>query len=205
VPTRKFPLRRTPSQERSLQTVDAILEATARVLTQDGFAACSTNRVAKVAGVSIGSLYQYFPDKDSLTVALLDREVTRSEDQVAAHLKAAQPTTVEAAARALVQGLTIAVRPRRALLKVLLAELHGVDAATRLQDRQVHQEARIATLLRAHQPELKARRPELAALLIVTLLSGVVRRIVVEQPEWLDDATLEEDLTRMILSYLRTG
>lgn len=53
--------RKTPRQQRSQATVDAMVDAAARILATDGFAMMSTNRVAGVAGVSIGSLYQYFP------------------------------------------------------------------------------------------------------------------------------------------------
>ena len=63
--------RKTASQERSRATVDAILEATARILIKEGFDKASTNRVAEVAGVSVGSLYQYFPSKDALVAALM--------------------------------------------------------------------------------------------------------------------------------------
>lgn len=66
--------RKSPAQKRSAETVDAILEAAARILEKAGFAGYNTNAVAERAGVSIGSLYQYFPGKDALTVALIERE-----------------------------------------------------------------------------------------------------------------------------------
>src|SRR5262249_7474993 len=66
-------LRKLPVQERSRVTVEALLEATARILVKEGFDAASTNRIAAVAGVSVGSLYQYFPSKESLVAALIDR------------------------------------------------------------------------------------------------------------------------------------
>src|SRR5260370_17574340 len=67
------PRRKAPSQERARATVDAILEATARVLVADGFDGASTNRIAQTAGVSVGTLYQYFPSKESLVAELIDR------------------------------------------------------------------------------------------------------------------------------------
>jgi AcrR family transcriptional regulator len=66
--------RKTPTQRRSADTVDAIIEAAARILEQQGFEGYTTNAVAQRAGVSIGSLYQYFPGKDALTSALIERE-----------------------------------------------------------------------------------------------------------------------------------
>jgi hypothetical protein len=65
--------RKAASQQRSRLTVHAILEATARILIREGFDKASTNRIAEVAGVSVGSLYQYFPGKEAIVAALIDR------------------------------------------------------------------------------------------------------------------------------------
>ncbi|GAB2879938.1 hypothetical protein GCM10027093_13860 [Paraburkholderia jirisanensis] len=66
--------RKAPLQRRSAATVEAILEAAARILETTGFGGYTTNAVAQLAGVSIGSLYQYFPNRDALTAALIERE-----------------------------------------------------------------------------------------------------------------------------------
>ena len=75
-PTRSGALepRKYPAQPRSADTVATILEAAARILERHGFAGYNTNAVAGLAGVSIGSLYQYFPNKDALVAALVARE-----------------------------------------------------------------------------------------------------------------------------------
>src|SRR4051812_12682186 len=65
--------RKNASQDRSRATVDALVEATARILVKDGFDRASTNRIAETAGVSIGSLYQYFPGKDALVAEVINR------------------------------------------------------------------------------------------------------------------------------------
>ncbi|NJP09964.1 MAG: TetR/AcrR family transcriptional regulator [Leptolyngbyaceae cyanobacterium RU_5_1] len=72
---RKIPTtpRKLPQQDRSKVTVDAILTATTHILTAEGYAKASTNRIAELAGVSIGSLYQYFPNKEALAAALVER------------------------------------------------------------------------------------------------------------------------------------
>jgi AcrR family transcriptional regulator len=67
--------RRKPRQDRSRQTVDAILEAAAQVFERHGYAAGTTNRIAQRAGVSIGSLYQYFPNKDAIVMELARRHI----------------------------------------------------------------------------------------------------------------------------------
>jgi AcrR family transcriptional regulator len=76
--------RKTPRQRRATHTVDALLEAAAQVLESEGLAGFNTNAVARRAGASIGSLYQYFPSKDALTLALLlDQQEERPEFQAA--------------------------------------------------------------------------------------------------------------------------
>ncbi len=67
--------RKAPTQARSIATVEAMVEATARILVAEGPEACTTNRIAEVAGVSIGSLYQYFPSREALLAALVEREL----------------------------------------------------------------------------------------------------------------------------------
>jgi AcrR family transcriptional regulator len=71
----KKPVRRKPQQYRWHQTVEAILHAVIRILKREGFEAITTNRIAEVAGVSIGSVYQYFPDKRAIFVALHQRHI----------------------------------------------------------------------------------------------------------------------------------
>jgi AcrR family transcriptional regulator len=71
----RAPTRREPKQHRSRQTVEAVLEAVPHVLRRHGAEAITTNRVAEAAGVSIGSLYQYFPNKQAIFMALHDRHV----------------------------------------------------------------------------------------------------------------------------------
>ncbi len=70
---RKTTMRKEPRQERSKATVDAVVHAAARILSDHGWAGFTTNRVAETAGVSIGSLYQYFPDKISIVEAVRHR------------------------------------------------------------------------------------------------------------------------------------
>lgn len=74
IPTQALSARKKPGQSRSAATYDAIVEAAARILERSGHARFTTNEVADLAGVSIGSLYQYFPNKDSITRALMERE-----------------------------------------------------------------------------------------------------------------------------------
>src|SRR5580698_2166450 len=79
--------RRAPKQARSEATVEAIIEAAAQVFERHGYAAGTTNRIAERAGVSIGSLYQYFPNKDAILVALSRRHLQEGMAQLLPHLQ----------------------------------------------------------------------------------------------------------------------
>ena len=88
VPVLDSPLspRKSPRQERSRRTVERILDAAARIFHEQGYAGATTNDIADEAGVSVGSLYQYFPNKDALLVALTKRHIESTTSQVAALL-----------------------------------------------------------------------------------------------------------------------
>src|SRR5450432_4174266 len=80
--------RKSPRQERARVTVDAILTATTQVLLNEGLDSVSTSRIAAVAGVSIGTLYQYFPNKESLLCGLFDAHLLRLRTAFAAEMPA---------------------------------------------------------------------------------------------------------------------
>src|SRR5580704_705280 len=91
--------RKSASQERSRSTVNALLQATARILIKEGYDRASTNRIAEVAGVSIGSLYQYFPSKEALVAALIDRHRQKVMASVRGELAAATDLPLPEAVR----------------------------------------------------------------------------------------------------------
>lgn len=99
------PARRTPRQYRSQQTVEAVLAAVPLVLKRYGAGAMTTNRIAEVAGVSIGSIYQYFPDKRSVFSALHERHVAETRSILERHAAASGSSSFSAFAVGLVEDL----------------------------------------------------------------------------------------------------
>lgn len=97
--------RREPKQKRSQQTVEAVLEAVQLVVKRHGMRAITTNRIAEAAGVSIGSLYQYFPDKRAIFAALHDRHVDEVRQLIEQTMTACRLAPLDEFARELVQGL----------------------------------------------------------------------------------------------------
>src|SRR5262245_13011013 len=122
------------SQERSRLTVDALLEGTARVLLKEGYDRASTNRIAQAAGVSIGSLYQYFPTKEALVAALTERHTQELADVVLDAMREVSELPLEAGVRALIRSAIDAHRVDPKLHRVLTEQvprfgrLENVDA-----------------------------------------------------------------------------
>ena len=96
--------RKQAKQDRSRHTVEALLQATARVLSREGYDKASTNRIAEVAGVNIGSLYQYFPNKDALVAALIDRHIDELRSVMNQSMTTLLMNPAPVAARAVVEA-----------------------------------------------------------------------------------------------------
>jgi len=115
--------RKTATQERSRQTVDVLLEATARILVKDGYDKASTNRIAVAAGVSIGSLYQYFPSKEALVAAVIDRHMGEMLELVREELVEVATRPVDVVVRKLVAAMIDAHRADPKLHRVLVEQI----------------------------------------------------------------------------------
>jgi AcrR family transcriptional regulator len=116
-------LRKTPRQARSRSTVEAILEAAERVLRTEGYGAASTNRVARVAGFSVGSLYQYFDDKRAVVGALVDQALRAEAERFAQALDSLTRVERGVACERMLLLVLGERRSRAHLLRIL--DLHG--------------------------------------------------------------------------------
>jgi AcrR family transcriptional regulator len=114
--------RRQPQQRRALETVDVVLQGAVRVLGRDGVDAVTTNRIAEAAGVSIGSLYQYFPDKRAIFAALHELHACRVKCVIEQKLEHHAESAIEPLALALLDGLIDEHAAHPAQLHMLLAE-----------------------------------------------------------------------------------
>src|SRR5208282_3960199 len=101
----KTAVRRRPRQRRAHQTVEAVLDSVVRILKREGVDAVTTNRIAEVAGVSIGSVYQYFPDKRAIYVALHQRHVDQIDRIVESTLVDHAASSLDDFVRAMIDAM----------------------------------------------------------------------------------------------------
>src|SRR3954469_24279894 len=168
--------RKRPRQARSKATVDTILEATTRVLVKQGFDGLSTNAVAAAAGVSIGSLYQYFPNKEALVSALIERHIEDMNSALLAELSRVARLPIAEAARCVIE-LTIrahAIDPE--LHRVLTEQVPRIGKLAKLRELDEICHRMIVGLLKARQAELAIRDPDLSAFILVSTIESIVHR-----------------------------
>ena len=183
-------------------TVDAILEATIRVLEREGADAATTSRVAEVAGVSVGTLYQYFANRDAILNALQDRELERASQLMSGLLGRSERASEQDIARAVVEALLKSYRAAPALHRVLAVE--GLRVTP--HDRVLAFDARVVGTIRAFLslPGMRVRRTNLdaAAFVIYQAVRAAMLAYLLEEPAGLDDRSLVDELTDLILRYL---
>lgn len=197
--------RRQPRQVRSQQMVEAILEATARVLAERGYAATNTNLVAERAGVSVGSVYQYFPNKDALLTALHERHAAQMHGVIVGVLGAAHPRSLKGHIEAMVQALLAAHQVAPALHKVLEREFPFLDAPRDQSPADAEIFRRVRALLEEHRAQIGPRNLDLATWTVLQVMESLVHAAVIEPPQMFSARELERTIAAVVLGYLMNG
>lgn len=198
---KKKTVRRKPKQRRAQQTVGAVLDAVVRILKRDGIEGVTTNRVAEVAGVSIGSLYQYFRDKRAIFSALHDRHVEQMARLIETTLVEHAAAPLDDLVRALVGAMVEAHGSDPELHELLTNEVpHGAGGARAFETR-LRGAFRLAICSRAVQQHTRA---DLDRILFVVplMVEALSHGVALRRPARLSLAAAKEEAVRAVLAYL---
>jgi AcrR family transcriptional regulator len=199
-----FEPRKTPIQARSTASVEAIMQATIQVLLKEGKSKLTTTRVAERAGVSVGTLYQYFPNKSSLLQALLKQHL----DNVAL----AMETACEAA-----DGTSLTRMAEAVIAAFVQAKFHNIDASVALYSvsddlegkriaRTMHTRAiKAMTGMLETAPGKPIAAPDSVAAILLSAMAGVSRAMLESGVTRTTMATMERELTIMVRAYLQAS
>ncbi len=204
--------RRRPKQARSREIVRVISEACEKILREEGPGALNTNRIAEVAGVTIGSLYRYFPNKEAIVAEVYEQELSELAATYEAgwsHADRVAPSTLEELLAFHVAG--------NADMHVRLLALHrdfyrqhqgSLDLGERTSERYdrsflAQAESWLLAQLRRFRSEIGAKDLELAAFILARSIAGALRSAARDAPERLRDAAFRDALVRMALAFLR--
>lgn len=203
IPVERLVPRKAAKQDRSQATVDAIVEAAAQVFERHGYVAGTTNRIAERAGVSIGSLYQYFPSKDAILVAVSRRHLAEITSELAPHILrlnggARWDDVLPDVVNAMVSMHGVAPTLHRVLFEEtrltpeLRAELETVEDA--LVD--------FTAAALCADPQSAPTNPRLVARIVVDTIEGLTHRLVLRPPEGVTYEVLAREITKLVRAYL---
>jgi AcrR family transcriptional regulator len=194
--------RKQPRQARARATVDVILDAAQRVLVRTGYEKFTTNKVARLAGVSIGSLYQYFPSKRALVGALLDRHVERSTRALREDRRDLRQASVEQMVRRLTTWMVRSHQAEPELHRVIVRELPRQGLTPTIEMGFERAIASTRTFLESRSESLAPRNLELSAFIVVHTIESLTKAALARDPALLD-AELIDEITRLLVSYLQ--
>jgi AcrR family transcriptional regulator len=198
--------RKHASQDRSRATVDALIEATARILVREGFDKASTNRIAEVAGVSVGSLYQYFPGKEALVIAVIDRHNQEIMQVVRSALPEIDVQPIEKGVRRLVAAAIEAHRIDPKLHRVLAEQIPRTGRLENVEAFNRETYILFKAYLEDHRDEIRMVDLGLAAFVCGTSIEALTHTAVLHRAEMLSDeavGTLVDETTRLVVGYLQ--
>ena len=196
--------RKSASQERSRATVKALLDATARVLTKVGYDRASTNRIAATAGVSVGSLYQYFPNKEALVAALVARHNREMLDLLREALKEVASLDLATAIARIVRAAVDAHRVDPVLHRVFDEQVPRMGQLAKIEALQGETFQLVRHYLEERRDEIAVRDLDSATSILVTTVEALTHQFVIhsaDAPERDCDRFIDE-VTRLVVGYL---
>jgi len=197
--------RKVASQERARATVEALVEATARILVKEGFDKASTNHIAEVAGVSIGSLYQYFPSKEALVAAVIERHQEEIMQSIRGELADVLVQPVGKAVRQLVAAAVKAHRVDPVLHRVLAEQIPRVGKLEKLETFNRENHTLFRKYLESRRDELCVDDLELASFVCVTSIEALTHNAVLHYSKVLSDDMMDalvDEGARLVTGYL---
>jgi AcrR family transcriptional regulator len=204
--TNKTAIRRRPQQRRALQTVDAILDAVIRILKREASMALTTNRIAEVAGVSIGSVYQYFPDKGAIFAALHDRHIEQIDRLIAGTIVDHAASPLGELIRALIDAMVDAHTHDPEIFELLQSQVPHRAGEKRDFATRLHGAFRLA--ISAKSAKLKNRQDlnkhdlDKVVFVVSNLVDALSHAAALRRPPGLSLADAKDEAVNAVLAYL---
>jgi AcrR family transcriptional regulator len=196
--------RKQALQARSRATVDVILKATARILIAEGYDRASTNKVAARAGVSIGSLYQYFPSKEALVAALLERHLEEMGQVLRAAFPRLAAAPIEQAAEEVVRLMVAAHSVDPALHRVFVEQVPRIGQLERIQGFEQEMTGLVRAYLEPRRDKLVVEDLDMAAFIVVGIVESLTHAAVLSRPDLLGEPFVRE-VSAVVIRYLTGG
>ncbi|WP_310486924.1 TetR/AcrR family transcriptional regulator [Chamaesiphon sp. VAR_69_metabat_338] len=194
--------RKLPRQDRSRVTVEAILEATTRILVEEGYDKANTNRIAERAGISIGSLDRYFPNKESLIAALMEQHAREMVALIETKLDRLFDSPLEIVIPEIVTAVIAAHAIDPKLHQVLSEEIPYSERSPQMQQANERITAILRTYLDKWRDVIRPQNIELTVFMLSRTVDALCHSAVIEHPNFVVDKQFEREVSDLLLSDL---
>ncbi|QTH21364.1 TetR family transcriptional regulator [Rhizorhabdus wittichii] len=194
--------RKNPKQQRAVTTVDAITQATQQIIIKEGFRNATTNRIAEVAGVSVGSLYQYFPNKQAIIKTLIEETVSKAAAKVRTGLRRLMEEPLEPALRQIMTLLLAMYKENDFILFRILDQVPELKEYTKNLSVEIYTYSTNLAFLEQHETEIVVADLPTALLIIERATIHNIECFLAQNPTGITEEQLIDELTRMALNYL---
>jgi len=198
----KKTLKRLAKQDRSKATIDAILQGATHVLVKEGYEGANTNRIAECAGVSIGSIYQYFADKESIIAELIEMHIQKIMSIFVEKFDSLEMVPLKDGIRILIRSMIEARSVDPKLRRVFDEQLPKVGKLRRLRQYENQAVEMIKNYLQLKKSEVRVKNLDMAAFISVYAVEGVLQVALNSRQDILAIGDLEGELTNLIVHYL---
>lgn len=189
---------KAPTQERSRQTVSTILDACSRLLVSEGFYSITTDKIAKEAGVSIGSLYQFFGNKESVVQAVVKNLMEEDKRILSEKIRTIFPLPPEQRVRAMLELAFETYRRQYELrAKLTTIQYYVADAAYISESIRFFQE-----IIRYNLPQIPGKDMDKLSYIIVNAFIGLANTMAIDNPNYINDPTILSEMSQLFMKYL---
>lgn len=193
--------RRIPTQKRSRDKVELILQVSQRILEKEGLSKLNTNRIAEEAGLGVGTIYEYFPNKESIAFELIERLAVKESDEILARFETMGEQPFSEAVAVLVETTVRLYRKNRGLYRMLrrISSENRQFVGMRESERRVM--VRIREAIEIYRDHMTVDDPDLAVFILFHTVEGLCYQAVNQDSPHTDEE-LAAEITKVVLRYL---
>ena len=195
-------MKKKVKQDRAKATIETILEGAAHVLVKEGYEGTNTNRIAEVAGVSIGSIYQYFANKEAVIGELIEVHIQKVMDVFLDKYSTLSTLSLKDGIRVLIKSIIEARSLEPELQRVFDEQLPKIGKLSRLREFETQAVAMIKDYLHSKKDEVAVKNLDIAAFISVHAVEEVIQEALNNRQDILTSGHLEDELTNLIAGYL---
>ena len=190
-----------PQQSRSKELVNAIYEATVRVLPKIGNQALTTKKIAEIAGVSIGSLYQYFPNKEAVLMAVMDKSINDTKEEVDHYIDQLKGKSIDEAIDFVIDFTIKHFLTDKETVREVFRRAPELNRIPTILDLRQHVVHRLAEAMEQHHPGLTKAEYTRISFIAVNSVLGVLQTMIYDEKQTYEKAELSFELKTLVRAY----